>query len=177
MTQTNSKWELSLAKGEYAESIIKKYFEARGFVIYSTEKKDKAHAFDILATKNKSDFMIVDVKAKARRTRYADTGINLSHFNEYAAVRDKYKMPVWIVFVDEASAAIYGNALSDTGLLKPAVLSGKTYPLIENTMSGKSIIYFPLANMATIAKLSDEDVLELKKMSAKTRNYSYDLNY
>ena len=63
---TRASFLMSLSKGEFAEQIIKGKMEARGFVVYRPTT-DRAHAFDILAIKDKEKCIAIDVKAKARR--------------------------------------------------------------------------------------------------------------
>ena len=163
----NSNWAIKLAKGEFAEVLVARYLERKGYVVYTPQTIDKAHAFDILAMKDKLNLIIMDVKAKAHRTYYPDTGINVTSYNEYQAISRKHNIPVWIAFVDEADGKIYGNVLNDTGLLKPVKLK-KQYPCVEGP-----IIYFPLANMIEVAKLSEDDTESLRAASRTLRSYPY----
>lgn len=151
-------------KGEYGEKKVHEYLEAKGFIVY-LPVTEAAHAFDRLAIKDKKQAIIVECKAKARRTKYADTGINITHYNDYSYISKKHNLPVFIFFIDEHLSEIYGNFLRE--LERPTEVSGKKYPSRE----GK-IIYFPLANMRrNIAQLSKSDCDYLKQQSR--RNYAY----
>ncbi len=164
--QRNSNWadRPQTKKGEYGEKKVHEYLEAKGFVVY-LPVTPAAHAFDRLAIKDKKQAVIVECKAKARRTRYADTGINITHYNDYLYISKKHNLPVFIFFIDEHLREIYGNFLSE--LERPTKVSGKMYPARE----GK-IIYFPLVNMRrNIARLSESDSNYLKQQSR--RNYEY----
>jgi len=164
MNQPNWQQKLTVKKGNLGEEIISRFLERKGYVIYSPETKDKAHAFDRLAIKDKEQIIIAEIKTKARRNKYADTGIDKRNYDQYVKIQNKYNIPVFIFFVDEMLKKIYGNWLSK--LIIPIIIEGKQYPLILN-----NIIYFPLVNMIGIAELSEQQITELKKLS--NRNYEY----
>jgi len=159
-------WEdkTEVQKGNFAEDIVKEYLESRGFIVYKPVTPN-AHAFDNLAIKDKRELTIIECKAKARRKYYPDTGINISNYNEYKYISEKHKLPVFIFFIDESLAEIYGNFLSE--LEKEIHVNYKVYPLKE-----KGIIYFPIASMRrNIYKLTEDQIAFLKKKS--NRNYDY----
>ena len=164
MNQPNWQQKLTVKKGNLGEEIISRFLERKGYVIYSPETKDKAHAFDRLAIKDKEQIIIAEIKTKARRNKYADTGIDKRNYDQYVKIQNKYNIPVFIFFVDEMLKKVYGNWLSK--LIIPIIIEGKQYPLILN-----NIIYFPLVNMINIAELSEQQITELKKLS--NRNYEY----
>ena len=158
----------AMEKGNFAEDIIQQILEKKGFVVYKP-LTDGAHAFDIMAIKDKKKVIAIDVKAKARRTKYNDTGINLSHFNEYMYFSTSHNMDFWVIFVDEYEKSIYGNTLAE--LQKPYTIDGINYPMISKTSNGKDIIYFPLVIMHQLCTLTEQQASELKAMSQ--RNYGY----
>ena len=164
MNQTDWQQKLTVRKGNLGEEIISRFLERKGYVIYSPETKNKSHAFDRLAIKDKEQIIIAEIKTKARRNKYADTGVNKRNYEQYIKIQNKYNIPVFIFFVDEMLKKIYGNWLSK--LIIPIIIEGKQYPLILN-----NIIYFPLVNMINIAELSEQQITELKKLS--NRNYEY----
>lgn len=166
MIQTN--FEKALVKGSFAEDIIKNLMESKGFVVYRPVTHG-AHAFDMMAIKNKKKVVALDVKAKARRTYYQDTGINLKHFYEYLDFAKQHNVEFWLLFIDEYEMKIYGNNLQK--LQEPKIINGKEYPLIQNTRNGTQIIYWPLVNMITISVITDIQAQELKTMSQ--RNFEY----
>lgn len=147
-------------KGDFAEDIVTKYLENKGFIVYEPVSNG-AHGFDKLAVRNKKQFVIAECKAKAKRKYYDDTGIDIRHYKEYKYAQEKHKIPVFIFFIDEHLGEIYGNFLKE--LEKPY----KSYPLKQH-----GIIYFPMDSMRRdISNLTDGEVSFLKKHS--TRNYSY----
>jgi len=165
--------QIQTQKGNLGEDIIDKYLKSIGLIPYFPQV-DGAHPFDRLcATKNKKYLCIVDSKAKARRSFYPDTGINLKTFNEYLYMQEKYNIDVWIFFVDEDMKSIYGNKLHD--LMQPHQIYWKRkellYPLRQRNGKGTEEIYFPLSAMKNIHELTEPEVQELKEFSS--RNYQY----
>ena len=69
--------------------------EEKGYVVYKPVTEG-AHAFDILAVKDKKTVIIADVKTKARRNYFPDTGINYKHYVEYKAISEKHCLPVFL---------------------------------------------------------------------------------
>lgn len=120
--------------------------------------------------------MIVEVKAKAKRNFYPDTGIDEEAYNNYKHISNEHHINCFIFFVDEFSGKIYGNSLDE--LEKPTVVehNGKKihYPLKQQTASGKTIIYFPLDNMKTIGVLTDVEKAKLKQLSNRSYEYPED---
>ena len=167
METTPTNFDLALTKGEYAEGIVRLIFERRGYIIYQPTTKG-AHSFDMLAIKNKSKCIALDVKAKGRRNDYPDTGINVAHYQTYLSFAKKHNLEFWLVFVDEMQGVIYGNELDS--LNYPTTEQGKwssiDYPLIQN-----GIRYFPLSNMIQLSKINEED--RSKLMAYNQRNHKY----
>lgn len=163
--QVNFNDKPSTQKGKIGEEIIKKWLEDRGWIIYEPKTENKPHAFDKLAIKDKKQLILIEVKTKARRNYYPDTGIDIRHYDEYKLISQNHNLPVFLFFVDEMIGEIYGNKLS---FLEEQVKTsdGREYPLRQG-----GIIYFPLERMYKIAILDTSKVLELKKLN--TRNYEY----
>lgn len=154
-------------KGNWAEQIVVSFLEKKGYVVYRPIT-EKAHGFDTLAVKNKKQAIVVEVKAKAKRNYYPDTGINIKHYDEYKYISKRHNLPIFIFFVDEMLKQIYGNILSELEKDSLVLTESKTisYPLTQN-----GIIYFPLKHMVVIHKLKEQDVEHLRNHS--TRNYDY----
>jgi hypothetical protein len=169
MIRKNSNWseKQQVIKGDFAESIVDKFLEEKGYIIYNP-KTSGAHAFDRIAIKDKKQMIIAESKAKARRKYYYDTGINYKHYKGYQAISKKHNLPVFLFFIDEYQGNIYGNFLERLSQEIIYTYNGKIkkYPCIEN-----NIIYFCLTNMMNICDLTDKEVEFLKNNS--TRNYSY----
>ena len=163
MATTRANFDTAKAKGEFGEQIVRRWLEGRGFVVYKPETEG-AHAFDALAIKDKERCIALDVKAKARRNLYKDTGISERHYQTYAKFSQRHKMPFWVVFVDEMQGTIYGNSLG--ALNEAKVVDGVTYPLNYNGTR-----FWPLQNMVPIHELSYQEQEELGRLSQ--RNYAY----
>lgn len=140
----------------------------RGVIPYAPIN-DGAHPFDRLcATKNKERVFVAEVKTKPRRKYYPDTGINVSHFNDYKAIQNRHKIDVWLAFVDEIQGEIYGNYLE--ALTKPRTINHGAKRL-EYPMTQNGIIYFPLEAMITISSLSIESRARLVELSSRAYEY------
>lgn len=157
----------TVKKGTFGEEIAKKYLEKKGFVVY-VPITETAHGFDSLAVKNKKTIIVVEVKSKACRKYYPDTGINIKHYNEYKYISDRHSLPVWLFFIDESLGEIYGNTLFELSIHREIVHHNKliVYPLRQGML-----IYFPLICMKKIADLKEDEIGILKSLS--TRNYEY----
>lgn len=171
--------KIEVKKGNLGEDIIDKYIQSLGLIPYFPNH-DGAHPFDRLcATQNKRYLCIVDAKAKARRTYYPDTGINLKTYEEYKYLRNKYTIDIWLFFVDEDTKSIYGGKLKE--LEKEVIISWRNknirYPRRERNKRGIFEIYFPVDYMKTIHELSDIEVAELKKYSNRSYKYFSAANY
>lgn len=163
---TSQSFKTALAKGEYGEKIVRRILEKQGFIVYKPSTEG-AHAFDVLAIKDKSRCIAMDVKAKSRRNKYPDTGINLRHYAIYRAFSEKHLMPFWLVFVDEMIGKVYGNTLDE--LDKSRSENGINYPMIWGGEQGT--IYWPLSAMKTFHTITEVDCLELKNMSQRSHEY------
>lgn len=168
METIRKNFKIALAKGEYGEQIIKSILERKGFVVYRPATEG-AHAFDVMAIKDKQRCIAMDVKAKSRRNNYADTGINMKHYKIYEAFQKTHNMPFWVVFVDEYLMQIYGNTLDNLNM--PVVVGGKKYPLHWKAKNGEETIYWPLVNMREIHSLDEAQALHLRSMNQRNHEY------
>jgi hypothetical protein len=155
-------------KGNIGECIVDKYLISKGVIPYKPTV-EKAHPFDRLcASSDKKSVYIVEVKAKARRKYYPDTGFNLSSYNDYINMQNKYGLSVFVFFVDEEAGQVYGGSLKEISI-ECCVEHGRKsikYPLVL----GK-VIYFPVCKMRVIKNLKTEDMHELKKHTTKKQFY------
>lgn len=150
--------KIQVKKGNFAEEIVHKYLEEKGYVIYFPTTP-KSHSFDRLAIKDKKQIIIAEIKAKAKLTNYNETGFEYRHYLEYKEISKKHNLPVFIFFVDEHLEEIYGNFLIE--LEKDS----------RKAPWGNQIL-FKMENMRRgIYKLNKEEVEYLKITS--TRNYTY----
>lgn len=166
----NMNWEdkIQVQKGNIGEQLVNEFLVGKNYIPYSPDVAI-AHPFDrLVASKDKKRIFIADVKAKAKRRAYPDTGINVSHYNEYKYISIKYGIEVFIFFVDEENEMIYGNTLKN--LDKPQVITvrdaGVVYPWVTN-----GIRYFPMMNMINIATIPRTEVLKMRELTTKNPKY------
>lgn len=162
--QTNFNDKQTTKKGKIGEGIVRKYLEDKGWIIYEPIT-DAAHVFDKVAIKDKDKMIILEIKTKARRNYYNDTGVDIRHYLDYKKISEKYKLPIFLFFVDEMLGKVYGNKLS---FLEEKI---KTNDGMEYPLEQKGIIYFALERMKEIALLDIKQVIDIKKLN--TRNYEY----
>jgi len=159
--------KMTVKKGNIGEAIVHSYLESLGYIVYKPIT-DGGHPFDRLAVKDREKIIIAEVKTKAHRNLYPDTGINVKHYNEYKAVSEKYGIRVFLFFVDEMNGKVYGNFLDELEKPQAVTHSGRKlyYPLRQ-----KDIIYFPLKSMIVVGHLTEQQIKILREYS--TRNYEY----
>jgi len=149
-------FETALKKGELGEKIIMNYLESRGWIVYTPFTKDKAHYFDILATKNKEKVIAIDVKTKARLNNWEAQGINIKQYNEYMRFVNKTNIPFYIIFVDDKNGNVHYAELKN----------------LENSFKPNSnIIAWYLSDMVLLFNIGSEMIGELSKYDQ--RNYKY----
>lgn len=167
MTQISFEDRTQTKKGALGEEIVDRILREKGFVIYKPEG-GQAHAFDRLAIKDKEILLIAEVKSKAKRKYYPDTGFNYKHYLEYKKIMERHNLQVVIFFVDEENKSIYGGKLKTLEQIKSFNVNGKevTYPKIEN-----GIIYFHIETMTHYASLTGSDALNLTELT--TKNIAY----
>ncbi len=158
----------SVKKGAIGEAVVDEYLRSLGLVPYSPVA-DGAHPFDRLcATSDKRRLFIAEVKSKARRTFYPDTGINRSHFDGYIEVIERHSIPVWLLFADESEGRIYGGDLRRLCEEMQICHNGR---ILRYPWHDRGIVYFPLCKMTHVTQLSAETAIALRALSR--RNYDY----
>lgn len=169
----------STQKGNLGEQLVDKLLMEKGLIPYKPVA-DVAHPFDRLcATADKRNLYVAEVKTKARRNKYPDTGFDYKHFNIYMSLMKKHNLDIIVYFVDESLGQIYGGEL--VKISEPHdvhwTVNGKQtllrYPKIESTKYGEQIIYFPLELMTVFADLPQGERAQLKQLN--TRAYDYHL--
>jgi hypothetical protein len=160
-------FEKSLNKGKYGEKLVAEFLLKKGVYVYKSTIEG-SHPMDFLALKDGKLFPL-DIKTKARRTHYKDTGINERNYIIYNCFAEQHSIDFWIIFVDEYEKRIYGNTLAE--LNKPFFKDGKNYPLIEKDKYNKMIRYWHIDKMLPFRNLTEEEVKKLKELSQ--RNYNY----
>ena len=100
MNLLNSNWnnKTSVKKGTIGENLTKQYLKNSGYIIYSPETGGP-HPFDtLIVTPDKKNIGVAEIKTKAKRMLYPDTGIDIRHYNDYLNVQNKYNIEVHIFF-------------------------------------------------------------------------------
>jgi len=155
-------------KGCLGESLVEKYLAKRKQTIYKPIT-DQAHPVDrVCASPDKNQMYIVEVKTKARRKYYPDTGFDFSKYREYLNLQLKHSLEVYVFFVDEESGTIYGGLLDDISRMTTITHKGNRleYPLIS-----KGIIYFPVENMTEVEKINPDVRGKLEALTTKNTAY------
>jgi hypothetical protein len=163
-------WEqrTTVKKGNTGQDLVDRYLRSKGIVPYAPTAEG-AHPFDRLcATGDKKRLFIAEVKTKARRNYYPDTGIDLTHYRGYADIAKKHTISVCLFFVDELVGSIYGNTLAKLEEERLIEYQGK---LLKYPMVLGKIIYFPLEAMVTVCGLDGDSIENLRQLS--TRSYEY----
>lgn len=156
-------------KGDVGEALVDDFLRGKQVIPYRPDY-DGPHPFDRLcATADKRSIFVADIKTKAQRERYADTGIDLAHYGDYKHIETKYSLRVFLFFVDEKVRQIYGNWLHE--LEKPVTLPSRQGRPVSYPLRDRGIIYFPLAHMQPISAITLEKAREL--MALSTRSYEY----
>lgn len=162
--QTNSNWEQkqTVKKGNLGELIVRRFLESKGLVVYKPVT-DKAHSFDMLAILNKKTVMIAEVKSKALMKFCKCTGFNYSTYEDYKYIAKKHNLRVFIFFVDEELAKIYGNWLDV--LDNPIEYEGYSFPLNKRMKNGNLLRLYHYNSMVQIADIAWEEAELLKHYS------------
>lgn len=155
-------------KGDLGERLVDELLFKKGYVIYKPINIDMPHVFDRLCIKDKEVAIIAEVKTKAKRKYYNDTGINYKHYKEYKKMLELYNLDTVLFFVDEEQGYIYSQKLSKLDEIESFDFKGKevTYPLIQ-----KGVIYFWFDKLIKLTKLPEESITELKELTTKNDTY------
>lgn len=155
-------------KGAVGESIVDRYLKENGVIPYKPDV-NCAHPFDRLcASRDKKNLYITEVKSKAARKYYPDTGINERHFETYRNISKKYGIEILIYFVDEEERKVYGGPLSRISKKHLVEHKGR---ILEYPIFQRGIVYFPLELMTDVADLTLDDALRLANLTTKSEAY------
>ena len=156
MEQRQKSFEIALKKGEAGEKIVREYLENKGWIVYCPFTKNKAHYFDMLATKNKEKVIAIDVKTKARLNKWPAQGIDIKNYSEYMNFIKKINVPFYLVFIDDKSGDVYSAELSK---------------LKNGFNPTKNIIAWMLEEMIFLFNIGKEKIKALSEYDQ--RNYDY----
>ena len=162
MIQTDSMWHNlpEVKKGDFGESLIQQHFEKLGCVCYKAVSAC-GHPCDMLCIDDSYKIRLVEVKTKASRNKYSDTGFDEEHYQVYKEFSKSNNTRIYIYFVDPKLKKIYGNYLDV--LEEKRFVNGVEYPRLEpNRGTCFRIIYFPLEAMEDLRDLTEEELAELK---------------
>ena len=150
-------------KGAFGEDIIDRLISRRGRSVPYCPAIDGPHPFDrLVASRLSGRVTILDVKTKRRRKNWPDTGIDVRHYQEYRRRQEANGVPVYLVFVDDGEARIYGNYLDV--LDQPRKVDGVAF---EYPSEYGGIRYWPLEAMDHWCDLTDVDMQRLATLSAQ----------
>jgi hypothetical protein len=149
-------FDIALKKGEIGEGIIRQYLEDKGWIVYFPFTKNKAHYFDMLATKNKEQVLALDVKTKARLNKWNAQGINIIHYNQYIKFAQSTNISFFIIFIDDKLGDVHSAEL-----LK---LKNPIYP-------NENIIAWELSQMKYLFNIGLEKIKLLSQYDQ--RNYNF----
>lgn len=133
---------------------------------------DGPHPIDIfMVSRDMEHVGIADSKAKARRTAYPDTGIDIRSYNKYLQIAKQFNLDdVLLYFVDECYGIVYGNTIRALDKTKAIYHNHKVrmYPIEEY-----GIRFWPINIMVPLYELSSEECAELKNLSTRNPAYIY----
>lgn len=157
MVTKRKSFDVALQKGELGETLVREYLEGRGWVVYQPFTKDRAHYFDILATKQKEEVIAIDVKTKARLNRWEAQGIDIKHYKQYLHFVENTKVPFYLIFVDDKTGDVHSAEISK--LEKGKIIAG-----------GKIIIW-ELEQMKHLFNIGEDNIKRLTEYDQ--RNYNF----
>lgn len=143
-------------KGAIGERIVKDILENAGWVVY-VPVTNKAHAFDILAIKDKTKIKAIEVKTKARLNNWPAQGIDRRHYEEYIKISQAMCVDLWLFFVDDKDGSVHGQNLRK---------------LPEPFRVNADIVAWYLSDMIKLAQISDATFFE-NCNQLDSRNYAY----
>lgn len=147
---------IRVKKGTIAENFVQEKLQEAGWVVYRPTGR---HKVDFICER-KNEFVAVDVKAKARRMYYDDTGIDARDLEVYK----KLPFLVYLVFVDDYTGTAYGESV---GYLTIARQIGKyTYPMFSG-----HYVYFPLSAMKQLWEIPTEILQALRDVTERKKDY------
>jgi hypothetical protein len=158
MATTQASFEKSLEKGEIGEQLIREYLESKGWIVYCPFTKDKAHYFDILATKDKQEVIAMDVKTKARLNKWNAQGIDTKHYKQYLDFVEKTSVPFYLVFVDDKTGDVHSADIT-------ALKEGK---IIKNG----GIIIWELSKMKWLFNIGEETIKRLSDYDQRSYKFN-----
>lgn len=142
--------------GHKGENLVIDYCENyKGYQVQSNQLK--ACKYDITIIKPNNEIILGDIKSKARRNKYADTGIDIKHYNTYKDLMKKNGLDFQLFFVDEALGCCYGESLRV--LDKQCYIGNREYPYKPSYYGmGDEIVYYPLSSMDYYFSLTTEQI-------------------
>jgi len=154
--QKNFKDLNTTRKGAIGERVVKEMLENAGWVVY-LPVTEKAHAFDMLAIKDKHKVKAIEVKTKARLNNWAAQGIDIRHYEEYMKISHVMCIDLWLFFVDDKNGSVHAQNLRK--LPEPFVVN-------------ENIVAWYLSDMQHMATINDRTFFE-QCNKLDSRNYAY----
>ena len=153
-------------KGKLGEQLVREMIIKNGWVVY-TPSEGQAHAFDILATKNKTRIIAIDVKTKARLNKWEAQGINRRTYIEYCYFSEKHNIPFYLVFVDDKNGEIHAVNIAKLHKLLSFLFSMifLTNCQFENSFSSKEVRFSSYTLLNVLVKHKEHNI--------NSRKYSF----
>ncbi len=161
--------QISFSKGAIGQGCVEQMFAGEA-VFYWTDE-ETSHPFDGIALEWETyDIIAIEIKAKAARTWYRDTGFDVAQWDRLTRAREEYGKDPFCVFVDEAIGWVYGNYLSVLERPRPSERPGRDpdYPCVKN-----GIVYFPLRAMKKLGDIPADQLAELRHLSQRNGDFEY----
>ena len=175
-----------LEHGEYGEGLVVATLAAKGWAHkgpwwvqdgqLALAPPGVAHLFDHCFMQGNRCFF-ADSKAKAKRTVYGDTGVNLAHFDKYWKLFADLKSQIkdfLLMFIDEGPTEerIYFVSLAELYNFGLEALRQENKIRVEVTSYGKTLILFDCSLWHHFRQLTRPEVERLKALCK--RNYDYE---
>lgn len=151
-------WEdkTEVKAGNIGERLVQMCLTQMGFIVYKPVTEG-SHKIDYFAHSGIDKKVIsCEVKTKRRRAKYSDTGINISHYEQYNDIKEKHNINTFLFFVDIHEGWIYGQWLHK----------------LVNGEKRDGIIYWGLEQMKKVRELSEYEINAIATYSTEKYDYS-----
>jgi len=148
---------IRVKKGTIAENFVQEKLIEAGWVVY--RPAGGRHKVDFICER-KNEFVAVDVKAKARRMYYDDTGIDARDLEVY----EQLPFPVYLVFVDDITGTTYGESIAYLCIARR--IEKYTYPMFSG-----HYVYFPLSVMKQLWEIPTDILQALQATTDRNKDY------
>lgn len=151
----------TVKKGNIGERIVKQALEKAGYIVY-VPTTHGSHKIDFFAHRGtQKEVICCEVKTKPRMKHTHETGFDLIVYEHYKSIYEKYKIPVFVAFVDEFEECVYGNWLHK--LKEPRQIN--------------HVVVWPLCRMIKLFDLSPSQLAEIRQHTRSNYDYTHVCKY